>query len=291
MKTMSCFWGQRVSRLDSRGGDRLACRFAPASLALTAFAALGVALTPSTGYAQCGGHNERACCFCEGSPCDSGLFEICGCDACVACDTGDCCGPFESNGFCVDLHPCGGLNQRACCVGEGPPCDPGLWERGNCKDEFGRTQCGCSGGPFISAGVCREAPCGGEGERACCLLETSWGACEPGYHEAGFCEDELKADGEPICPCLFGGGMCHRIPSGDEVRRLRLQNHIDDNVPLVEATFPGTHNSYNTSADGYPFPQHHGSVTMQLSAGARVINFDVHAGLLGPILCHSSVSL
>lgn len=162
-------------------------RYLRAASVLAAFVALGVVITPSTAYAECGWHNENACCSCDrsGNPCNSGLFEVCGRDACVPCSTdscaGGCCcfGAGLSNGICVDLHPCGGLNQRACCVGESgrsefePACNAGLIGDGSCNKEFGRKQCGCDRGPTISAGVCRTLECGGEGERAC-YAELLW---------------------------------------------------------------------------------------------------------------------
>ena len=115
MKTTLPVVGERVSRLlILEALTALSAGFGPPASVLAAFVALGVAITPSTAYAGCGDHNEKACCACDNSStCKSGLFEICGCDTCVGCNTGSCAGGSfcfgvgQSNGFCVDLHPCG----------------------------------------------------------------------------------------------------------------------------------------------------------------------------------------
>lgn len=181
--------------------DRTAVGGRISSVYLSAlFLAGAVVMAPSTAYAACGDHNEKACCACDDSrTCKSGLFEICGCDSCVGCNTGGCtngdyCYGFgQSNGYCVDLHPCGGPDQRACCVNESfPACDPGYTEQGSCKDDLGRKQCGCAGGPLISGGVCKPVDCGNDGQRACCTAlgeqAIGGGACNPGLFELLGCE-------------------------------------------------------------------------------------------------------
>ncbi len=191
---------------------------------------LGMTQLPNFVHAECGGLNQKSCCFCDGSACDSGLFEICGCDACVACDTGNCEGaacaiippfPPQSNGYCVALTPCGGEGERACCTNEQiPSCDTGYVETGSCKDTLGRLQCGCDGGPFISGGMCVDNGCGGMGERACCIGENGYGAlgagCDPGLVEKGSCVDILGSGNCGGCSI----GVCLDItPCGGEGER------------------------------------------------------------------------
>src|SRR5690606_20227537 len=80
----------------------------------------------------CGGAGQRACCAGERpqGPCNAGLTEVPG------CTTGNCLCAGQtgasSNSRCVQTTACGGLNQRACCVGEtlnggnGGGCNAGL---------------------------------------------------------------------------------------------------------------------------------------------------------------------
>ncbi len=61
---------------------------------------------------------------------------------------------------------------------------------------------------------------------------------------------------------------------------LPLQENIDLNVPLKDATFFGTHNSYNALAYANPVryiaPNQLLSITDQLNEGARLIELDLH---------------
>lgn len=79
------------------------------------------------------------------------------------------------------------------------------------------------------------------------------------------------------------------VYAADLVTQLELQHRLDYQVPLVDATFIGTHNSYNATDWGYPYPNHRRDPVDQLNGGFRVINYDVHTfGLLNirEILCH-----
>ena len=92
--------------------------------------------------------------------------------------------------WCAADTPCGGNGERACCLGEGDACDSGLDQtnfllsEGQCNNLNGILNCG-----GCSLGVCfQPTPCGGLGERACCLFEdVSIGACESGSIQAGNC--------------------------------------------------------------------------------------------------------
>ena len=63
-------------------------------------------------------------------------------------------------------------------------------------------------------------------------------------------------------------------------RALQLQLKLDEEAPLSQATFIGTHNSYNASAYAtiyrYVDPNQKLSITDQLRVGARALELDVH---------------
>src|SRR3990167_11298028 len=79
-------------------------------------------------------------------------------------------------------------------------------------------------------------------------------------------------------------------------KALKLQREIDLNAPLNEATFIGTHNSYNSKFYANPVryidPNQLLSITDQLETGIRSLEFDVHwttnKNLLKDLLlCHA----
>lgn len=129
---------------------------------------------------------------------------------------------------------CGGNNQRACCVGEAKfgACKPGY--RQKAKRKAGK----CGNSIFQAAGICvRKAKeptrvvkhCGARNERACCVGETTFGACARGLHEvpkrnAGWCKG-ARVQSMGICipnqrqvcgglgqrACCVGEGVaCHK---------------------------------------------------------------------------------
>lgn len=79
-------------------------------------------------------------------------------------------------------------------------------------------------------------------------------------------------------------------------QQLRLQHHLDYQVPLTQATFIGTHNSYNAESWGYvpggvnelSVANHKANPVHQLNAGFRVLNFDIHThpSIKEEVLCH-----
>ena len=233
MKTTLHVVSERVSRLlilealtAPGGGVGQRCRLAASVLA--ALVALGVAITPSTTYAGCGGEGERACCcfgdgrccdvtniFCNFErACDGGLEEVfippCNVDGAPGC--GSC-----SISWCADIKPCGGEGQRACCASDGgpldPPCDNGLIQVGSCRSQLGTENCVCGGGG-LSDGVCKDPECGEEGERACSPDTRCTGhplACEAGVPAVAVASLRWarhprrdRADGEVISPSLRG---------------------------------------------------------------------------------------
>ena len=61
----------------------------------------------------------------------------------------------------------------------------------------------------------------------------------------------------------------------DTNNTLEHQRSMSIDVPFSAQTFWGTHNSYNSSAYGYPFPNHSQSIKTQLEMGAQIIELDV----------------
>ncbi|MBS2022828.1 MAG: hypothetical protein JST92_10480 [Deltaproteobacteria bacterium] len=89
---------------------------------------------------------------------------------------------------------CGGEGERACCIGERSkgPCDSGLFEASGCKGN-----CKCGGVSLASSSsMCwkKVTSCGGVGERACCVFESSFGACKKGLHEEPGCSGNCKCE-------------------------------------------------------------------------------------------------
>ncbi len=126
--------------------------------------------------ADCGGPGQRACCILEperdniGGACQDGLTEV------IGWDGGGC-----SSSHCVQAAACGGPGQRGCCVGdpgrgEFGACQDGLTEVNDCSGGEASCLCGGDGNPLgvQSTSTCLAAtPCGGPGQRACCLGEDS----------------------------------------------------------------------------------------------------------------------
>lgn len=152
---------------------------------------------------------------------------------------------------------CGGLNQRACKVWERfPSCNKWLSEK---------------------SGRCVEQPsgCGRLNQRPCNVWEYI-PSCQAGLHEKiiNLLEFKIECRGD--------------VPTSKQISQLRLQHRLDYQVPLLHATFIGTHNSYNAQAWYYPFPNQTLDIIYQLNAGFRAINFDVHSFGLPAVerLCH-----
>ncbi len=101
---------------------------------------------------------------------------------------------------------CGGKGERACCALERvPSCDKGLKESGVCKKN-----CDCRKGPGRSIGMCVKdddddaTPCGGVGQRACCVLERV-PSCNKGLVEREGCKGAK-------CVCGRGPGAIIQQP-------------------------------------------------------------------------------
>ena len=142
--------------------------------------------------APCGGAGQRACCVGEQSfgACKSGHVEKSGCSLGAAnCKCGGSI--FQASSHCevkpADT-PCGDAGQRACCVAEKSfgACKDGRIEVSGCP--YGAAKCKCGEGSiFLASSRCEVAPCGGVGQRACCVLEAGFGACKDGLVEISGC--------------------------------------------------------------------------------------------------------
>src|SRR6185295_11774581 len=122
---------------------------------------------------HCGGDGQRACCTTEGSPsCDTGNIEI--------ASTGGTCPGLSSGsaGHCVAITGCGGPGQRACCNGltefsnRGGACNTGAAPVEGC---VGNCYCGGIGTGQVAVHTCvaYSSTCGGDGQRACCVIERA----------------------------------------------------------------------------------------------------------------------
>jgi microsomal dipeptidase-like Zn-dependent dipeptidase len=173
--------------------------------------ALGIALAAAPAEA-CGNPGERACCLGEGAACVSGAVYV------PQANSGLCGGfnplGIQADGFCTAATPCGGLDQRACCLFEAEfgACTSGLTEipqpnSGYCTNASDGTQ---------SSGICIQVTdCGGAGQRACCLGEAGFGACQAGLAQrsqpnSGQCGNGLpgvqsSSVCEAVTPCGGSG--------------------------------------------------------------------------------------
>ena len=157
----------------------------------------------------CGGAGQRACCVIErpGNPCNPGLQEVAGCAGNCTCGGPNPGGLVKSSSQCTAPIPCGGAGQRACCVIERPgnPCNPGLQEVAGCT---GNCTCGGPnpGGLVKSSSQCTAPiPCGGNGQRACCVIERPGNPCNPGLLEIPGCT------GNCTCGGINPGGLVKSI--------------------------------------------------------------------------------
>ena len=154
--------------------------------------------------APCGGVGERACCVGEtGYACKPGAREVNGCTlGNASCRCGKSSSALASSHCEANIDtPCGGVGQRACCVGEtGYACKPGAKEIPGCNGGAASCRCG-KGSSALASSRCEanvDTPCGGVGQRACCIGETGF-ACRPGTQEMNGCPY-----GEANCRCGKG---------------------------------------------------------------------------------------
>jgi len=177
---------------------------------------------PTFAATACGGAGQRACCVTERIPsCNPGLHEVLGCSSNCTCGGANPFGALNSVGHCVPNAPppvisaCGGVGQRACCVTERiPSCNPGAHEVPGCSGN-----CTCGGpnpaGILKSIGHCVSnpviAPCGGVGQRACCVTERV-PSCNPGMHEVLGCSGNCTCGGPNPAGALKSIGHCEVKP-------------------------------------------------------------------------------
>ncbi|MCB1035041.1 MAG: hypothetical protein KDD47_14535 [Acidobacteria bacterium] len=182
----------------------------------------------------CGGNGQRACCLGEsGRACRPGTVEAPGCAFGNECQCGSSAWGIHSSGTFRAVTQCGGEGQRACCAGEASQaCGVGLTEKPGCSGSG--CQCGNLPWGVHSSGTCvRVTPCGGEGQRACCVTEAG-SACGSGLIEAPGCD--LSGDG---CQCedapwgVRSSGTCQAAtPCGDAHQRACC---LTERVPSCDA--------------------------------------------------------
>ncbi len=148
-------------------------------------AAVGLLTSPGWAQPACGGDGQRACCLLESDfgACRSGHSEVPSPNAGL-CGGGNAFG-IQSSGVCVADTPCGGADERACCVGESSfgACQPWLAE----ERLPNAGQCSRSLPGIQSSGVCRPVPCGAEHELACTPAQNAQ-RCQPHLAEVdGVC--------------------------------------------------------------------------------------------------------
>ena len=104
----------------------------------------------------------------------------------------------------MEITPCGGEGDRACCNGageysnDGLACDSGLVQIPGCDEST--SNCWCPIGLIRSGGTCvAPGPCGGKGQRGCCIgtLEYSndGGVCDSGMTVVNGCAGDCTCGG------------------------------------------------------------------------------------------------
>src|SRR4030095_14965764 len=143
-----------------------------------------------------------------------------------------------------------------------------------------------------------QQPCGNEGEAPCGVTLTN-----------AVCDTGLRLSLPKTCGCLLRGffGNClipklcvtcvhytRKHPSLDTFSNkwvdwaLRNQRNLAQDEPLNWVMHLGTHNSFNSIADGHvQLPNQIASMTDQLRAGARLLTLDLYDLFGAPRLCHS----
>jgi len=199
----------RVSRCDEAGGKCIDAEVKPQDCAAKCKgtcpkdANAGAPEEARNTTPACGGEGQRACCVGEtGFPCRAGLQEVSGCPFGAACACGGSSARASSQ--CKAVSPCGGLGERACCVGEADfgTCRGDLVAVAGCT--MGEEKCKCGKGSLLSSSHRCEAaatPCGDVGQRACCIGETGY-ACKPGAREVNGCPY-----GAASCRCGKGSSV------------------------------------------------------------------------------------
>ncbi len=195
-----------------------------------------VANPPPPVISACGAPGQRACCVTEKIPsCNPGAHEEPGCTGNCACGASNLAGALVSGalksiGHCVanpTVAACGGHGQRACCVTERPgqPCNQGLHETGRCTGP----NCTCGGpnpaGVLKSIGVCEPQPCGGLGQRACCVTERPT-ACNLGLFQVLGCEGDCKCGGANPLGALNAIGHCESGCSSAQNQLSKLEAEL-----------------------------------------------------------------
>lgn len=220
---------------------------------------------------QCGDHGEPCCLDWDGS---------CDCN-------GDWSQPYF--GIC---GPCGGEGEPICLDNDPSQCQPGLTNIGGicvaCGHE-GQFPCGvdCEDGLYPDPPlVGRCSYCAQGNPPYYCNWDGRGQEGEPPFGIGGIehlrnqsihlCDRGLSFDGNACVNSTRHSPYVDTFVNSWTYRALRLQREINKHMPLTQGLFAGSHNAFNTDADGYTFYQHTYSLSDQLDLGVRVLGLDVH---------------
>jgi microsomal dipeptidase-like Zn-dependent dipeptidase len=130
----------------------------------------------------------------------------------------------------VEAQNCGGPGQRACCLLEASfgACRDGMTEVNGCSSA-GIADCDCRDsngnvGLFDSNSHCEQpSACGGPGQRACCIGESSIGQCQSGLVEIQGCNGDCLCGGDANPFSIQSSGTCVAVsPCGGKGQRACL---------------------------------------------------------------------
>eukprot|EP00523_Entomoneis_sp_CCMP467_P018799 CAMPEP_0168816030 /NCGR_PEP_ID=MMETSP0726-20121227/6513_1 /TAXON_ID=265536 /ORGANISM="Amphiprora sp., Strain CCMP467" /LENGTH=693 /DNA_ID=CAMNT_0008868277 /DNA_START=38 /DNA_END=2115 /DNA_ORIENTATION=- len=141
-----------------------------------------------------------------------------------------------------------------------------------------------------------QGSCGGHRQPACIF---PCDPCDNGKEEIRMSAEQtaivLVAGGQTPCKaegngCTSGAvtNVCVEGVNDEKKERLAAQHRLDYTAPLDQVTWVGTHNSYAATDQGFnEYANHKKGPKVQLEAGFRVLNYDLHnLGDDDPVLCH-----
>ncbi|HEV2197330.1 MAG TPA: hypothetical protein VGR55_17220 [Candidatus Acidoferrum sp.] len=144
--------------------------------------------------------------------------------------------------------------------------------------------------------------CGGEGERVCHPAEPllgvvgDWEYYVQSVNDSDFvkavCDRGLKPSNGPLRAtgtCVNDTRQQAQVDSWTDFA-LRNQENLGIDEPINWVSRLGTHNAYNTHADGYIDPNNYWSMTDQLRQGSRHFQLDLHWYNGHLRLCHGQAS-
>ena len=157
---------------------------------------------------------------------------------------------------------CGGEGEPPCFIGG---CDDGLGQDplvfGSCS------RCWAGSPPWW----CNNDGLGREGEQPWDLTGIE------NLRTGRLCDTGLSVSGGTCVNNTRHSSRAANLRNGWRGRALRLQRQFNDDIPIGQGLYIGSHNSFNNSADGYAVFQHSYSLSDQLDFGCRELSLDLHA--------------